>query len=498
MADVVTHHMADTERKSAEAPDKRLAMFAGIIVFLVLIPFWLFLYTMTPEGDAQPGAPLMAVIFVAGVRLVWILGSSERHLYEMVFWLFVYVFLGVAPFVQARLGLEPDTTDHLSGAHFDDALLVVVVGCIAWIVGSTLAARRPLSTASSFVSRISPARSQAFFAGTLVVTIYYVLSVGPAVLFQSREALELAQFTAWTNPALANLITTAVPMALAVAYVAQVQAIAQPATRSTPGSKALVFLNVVVMFVVVNPISSPRYVFGTVLLAVVATAGAYATLARFRAVTFGTVLSLIFLFPVADMFRRLSGDETLSFDPVRAMLTGDFDSFAQIMNATEYVDELGTRSGHQLLGALLFWVPRSIWAQKPEATGIVLAHYKGYWFDNLSAPIWAEFFIDGGWVLLVLGMFFLGYFFRFVDRRTEIRLRVHRMPSVLGCITPFFLLLVWRGSLMVTIAGLLVLVVSTMLVTARDQGDAAPSSVPSRDGWPPVLEAQAPSQGGWR
>ena len=39
---------------------------------------------------------LTITLVLAGARFAWIVGRPERHLHEMVLWLFVYVFLGAA------------------------------------------------------------------------------------------------------------------------------------------------------------------------------------------------------------------------------------------------------------------------------------------------------------------------------------------------------------------------------------------------------------------
>lgn len=254
-------------------------------------------------------------------------------------------------------------------------------------------------------------------------------------------------------------------MGLLVAYVAQTQALSQPAVTPTPFARVLVGLNLVALLLCVNPVSSPRYVFGTVLLAVVATAGAYATLRGFRIMTCVAVLGFILLFPLADMFRRVAGGRGLDFGPINAFASGDFDSFAQIVNAAEYVEENGIAWGEQMAGTLLLWIPRAVWPEKPVPTSWLLADFKGYNFNNLSAPIWAEFLVDGGWPLLLLGMFFLGYLFRRVDRRADVSARDNRTPGLLACILPFYMVIIYRGSLMGVSAGLLVILVGAVLVS---------------------------------
>jgi hypothetical protein len=116
----------------------------------------------------------------------------------------------------------------------------------------------------------------------------------------------------------------------------------------------LAFLTLLAVLYSVNPISSPRYYFGTVILTVIAALGAYATPARVRTSSLGFLLALFLLFPVADIFRSTTG--TVSFDPLRALTTGDFDGLIQLINTLRYIDLEGITWGMQFLGVLLFWV----------------------------------------------------------------------------------------------------------------------------------------------
>lgn len=505
----MTTEVSDTGTAGAEKlpngrVDKRITAWVGALLLMVGIPAWMYFKTTMPAGNPQDFLPLLLVIELAALRLVWVLGSSERHLYEMVFWMFVYVFLGVAPYVQMRLGVEPGTTPDLNAAYYTGVTMAVLVGCLMWMAGSTIGARWKDKDRSPITFVVDQRRSQMFFGAVLMATFYYLISIGPSVLFESRTAMAEAYARAWPTPAVSNLITTAVPLALLVSFVAQVQALARPDVTATVLSRILVVVNFVVMFICINPITSPRYVFGTVLLAVASTAGAFSTLLRFRMMTFATVLGFIFLFPLADMFRHISFGDRIVFDPIGSMLSGDFDSHAQVVNAFEYVDENGFTWGRQLMGAILFWVPRAIWPDKPLATGIILADSKGYEFNNLSSPIWAELFVDGGWLFVVVGMFALGFLFRRLDQHVEVSLRVRRVPGLLACILPFFSVMAWRGSLMVAFSGLVVILVSAMIVTVvqpRDAFTVPRSKVPVISGTkvPVILGSKVPviSGDGW-
>ncbi|MCF4009281.1 hypothetical protein [Rheinheimera sp. UJ63] len=125
-------------------------------------------------------------------------------------------------------------------------------------------------------------------------------------------------------------------------------------------------------------------------------------------------LSVLFIFPLLNSFRRFSTNEEfklVSIGDLRFFVEGHFDSFqtfAQVMtnNIITY--------GNQLLIVLFFWVPRKYWPDKPLSSGVEIGQSLGAYFTNMSANIFAE-----GW----LNFGFLGAFL---------------FAICLGCITKFF------------------------------------------------------------
>jgi hypothetical protein len=91
------------------------------------------------------------------------------------------------------------------------------------------------------------------------------------------------------------------------------------------------------------------------------------------------------------------------------------------VNTLEFKNEIGTLFSNQFLGPLLFFVPRQTWPDKPLDTGIVLANFKGYAFSNLSAPMWAEFYISFSLIGLLLLFLLVGAYLRRLDLSFELR-----------------------------------------------------------------------------
>lgn len=117
------------------------------------------------------------------------------------------------------------------------------------------------------------------------------------------------------------------------------------------------------------------------------------------------IVALFVLFPFFNLFRRWSGD--LSFEWSMDFFNDiNFDA-SQLFMAT-IKDDLVTW-GSQLLGVLLFWVPRKFWPGKPEGSGhLIVQNHHGY-FDCVSMPYFAEGYINWGFLGLLLFVLFLSW-----------------------------------------------------------------------------------------
>jgi hypothetical protein len=88
-----------------------------------------------------------------------------------------------------------------------------------------------------------------------------------------------------------------------------------------------------------------------------------------------------------------------------AFNTLNYDAFSNMMATVDYVRVEGFSYGYQLLGSLLFFVPRSIWTSKPISTGELVGEHLvadyNFGFTNLSNPLISESFINFG----IIGLF---------------------------------------------------------------------------------------------
>jgi hypothetical protein len=414
----------------------------------------LLLTQATTHARADPAWPwALVVCLLAGANYAVIVARGLPCLYDMTFWMFVYVFFGLAPLVQLRTGDFPTTTPGLTAALNTHTFLVIVAGCVLWSLGRGLPRER---SESLLRTPAHPHRTPvvALASAALAVGWFYVLSVGPGAFVRSRSELFAARQAAWPDPSTLSLVTGVAYGLLLVSLSALVILLRQGG-RELRGLKAWSVAVGLTLVFAVNPVSSPRYLFGTVLLSILAMLGGFATTRRFRVSAVSVLIAMVLVFPYADHFRRAESGSLLNKGgPVQALSNGDYDSFAQVNNGLWYVETHGATLGRQAAGVVLFWVPRSVWPDKPLDTGVLLAQSRGYTFTNLSAPLWAELLVNGAWPAVLGGMYALG---RGV-RRWDAMARSRMAAAPLGAVLPFYMIILLRGSLLQATALLAALV----------------------------------------
>ncbi|MGN7147509.1 hypothetical protein ACTHQ6_00765 [Arthrobacter sp. SAFR-179] len=447
-----------------------LATVTGIALAFV-VP--IIIAMMTPESLYGEEWGVIASCVIGGLMVAFVTGSAQRRPFQMVTWVFIYVFLGIAPLVQIRMNVDPSTTRGLQDSLFGDASLIVLAAAAATIVGVFLARPSGQQEDQAEVQlRRSTVRAYLLSLVSLALFAYYASKVGPANLFASRADLQTIRELVWPDKTVNAVIGAGSSMGLLVSMISLIHLRQQ---QKVDGARRAFFFPLVVfvaLVVCVNPISTPRYIFGTAALALLAATGLYRTLARFRLVTLAFVASLIFVFPILDAFRNSLSEVSVDTSALDSLLSGDFDAFAQIVNTVEYVQRNGITNGNQLMGVIFFWVPRSFWPDKAVDTGTLLANMKGYWFTNLSAPLPAELFINGGWAALIVGMLVFGFAIRRWDSSMNRMITKGQAPSILGCIMPFYMLILLRGSLLQAVAYMAVILASAAFVAPRKVRDA--------------------------
>lgn len=389
------------------------AVIVGLIAIFVVAPH--------PTAAGWIGLLIVAACMAALYHATTATGFRPV---AVMFWAFVLVWVGFAPLLQIRDSRLPWPDDLLTDL-FLPAQLILAAAIAAYWLGYSRRPRRSWHRAAPAHARVRVTAGSAMLvtAGTAVLALVAIpLTGGLLVRFQTRDAvvaaLAKAGLASGPDQAMAgvlNVLPSAASLAalvlclLCLRYKAYVS---ERSRRMVLGSTVVaVLLNVIFN----NPLSASRFISLSTLLAAVLAGVRFTTQLRRTLFSVVTFCGLAFVYPLANVFRNAEQRDLLRIG-ANAYYTNDFDGFQQTVNTLYHVEAGGHTFGHHLLSAILFWIPRSIWHDKALPAGFPVAADRGYPFQNLALPLWAEIFLEFSWIGVVVVFFLYGYLARRMDR----------------------------------------------------------------------------------
>lgn len=130
-----------------------------------------------------------------------------------------------------------------------------------------------------------------------------------------------------------------------------------------------------------------------------------------------------------------------------------YDAFANFMGAIKYYQVENVKIGYQLLGSILFFVPRSIWPTKPlssgEEVGWFLLNDYSLHFVNISQPFIGEGWINFGFIGILIFPIVFAYIFYFFYKWSQDK---DKLKNVAYVFFSYHLIYLLRGDLMSGIA----------------------------------------------
>jgi hypothetical protein len=418
-----------------------------------------------------------AIAGLAAWRLaIHVLDGVPRPL-DLSVWVFVYVWMGLAPMAQQVTGTGPPLRSPAETRYSLIAVAIIILGLAAYVTAQGTARRRPVSTAQPSV--IDLKRLTLLSLAAFPLAAIYLQSIGGVgVAFSTRQELTESVVSAGliseASKSSGAIIGAVGSTPVFVAFLAWSVVLRRLPPQERPPFVWLMWAALAALMVVVNnPISNSRYWFGTILIALL-----FAVWPTLRAGYRGLVVVALFtaavLFPYTDYFRYEPVYRQATSGSVLQVMSakGDYDAQAQLTNTVDFVDSSGLFYGQQALGALLFWVPRSVWPDKPVDTGTILATYARSTNLNLSAPLWSEAYIDFGLAGVVLAFLALGYAVGRLDLSyaTAARWTGAHWALIAAPVAAGYLFIILRGSLLQAMGRALALALCLLWLRRRVRG----------------------------
>ncbi|AZG16088.1 hypothetical protein [Cupriavidus pauculus] len=406
----------------------------------------------------SPMLLLSTVLLTATVVMHWFVHGRERHpsLADAGVLLFEILFLVVAPVVQrayfdgvmvntATLEEAPAVATNLLCTLF----IMVYVGMRGYI------GRHDRHRPPNRRPHAAPPRPAPRLTVPRAFVMVGIAGLAAALSWQSIDLRAQAEIIEVTPQYLLQqkyLCFLPVPMLLMLVNVKGMKLLRQPFWLMVA-----LFLLVCVLFAQ-NPLIEKRNAIGPVYLTLVLLMVRWFSRTSRRQAATLLLMTGVF-FPLLSVFTHVdltAWHPTDVLDPwlyFEHFLDLHYDAWANICTVLEMVSRDGAHYGQQLMGSLLFFVPHTLWENKPHATGIdigqfLMAYYK-LDFDNLSAPLIAEAYID----FLVPGVIAyavaLAWVVRLLDRLFHGDNPVARPASIYFSL---FLIFALRGALMIAMA----------------------------------------------
>ncbi|MFJ8085449.1 hypothetical protein ACIQ6Y_33335 [Streptomyces sp. NPDC096205] len=479
------------------------------VVLLVLLPG---LILQSDGAHLSVALAVQGVVLVhTGVALVRVLTATTVQLVALGFWVFAYIWLGLAPLAQLATDAFPWSYRAGEGTALI-AVAVIEVGLLAHSAGTAVAARRERTRAARSAAcspgpverllsrRLAPWRLLSLCGLALVLAVLLVPGQpgGLAAYFTSRQALREAGSADGSGDAFLSVLRSwclSVPALWALLGLLHVPR-APGGDRLLRTARHLLLPLLFALNVVVNnPVSKPRFWFGTIVLTLLFAMPRLCRPRAFRVIAATLMTTVLLVFPYSDYF-RYSDREQFTVVSLSAQFTtnGDYDAFQQVQTGIDFARGQGF-SPQDVLGPVLFAVPRSVWPDKPGDTGIALAQYAGYDFVNLSAPLWIESYLWAGPPAVAAVFFLLGAIGRRLDDvHHRLRDRAGTLATLLVPALAFYQMIFLRGSLLGIVGPLALLVTVPLLITTP--AARAPRLVPSAPPTAPTRPAQLPATGG--
>ena len=403
--------------------------FVSYCIFLtlgVVLPLLILGNEENPHWNlASIGALLIALVSSLRLSLMVYRGVVQPLL--LTFWVFVCFWLGLATFAQT-LSNDFFWLGYYSTWLQAQGVFVILFGLAMYEYGRKRSLLFKLSRFSIQLT-ITPIRIYVLSCFAIFVSVYAMMKLGGlAEVMVTRMEYSIAVYK---SGAFSKANALMLQVALRVPpYVALLIAWFTWCNRKTMLTK---FKDRVLLFIVVvgllllnlitnYPLALPRYWLGTIVLSLLFITFKHTkyTMANW---VMGFIGVLLIVFPLTSQFRSMKTGDSFSTEAIGEIVSrfyhGDFDAYQQLLNTLIVVTRDGYCFGNNFLGALLFWVPRSVWHNKPLSSGQTISEGMMYHYTNLSEPLWAEAYYALGYVGVGVILYGYGYCSGLIDNEYQ-------------------------------------------------------------------------------
>lgn len=320
--------------------------------------------------------------------------SKSRYFITLkeVVYLFTMLFLSIVPFFQYVLDIQIWSQARYKDISHIKANLLIILFLLSYKACYSSFRVKFKKESPIEIGGLGFVRMSILLLSVVIILIFSYGDLG--IIFEGRNQFETARLN--KNNTIHNLIEMASRTTIFFSVVLNLKYYKLFGNLS---SKIFLFINLTIMLVLVSPFVIPRYLTITFYLPILLILFNPYKVREWSKVAF--ILIVLVLFPLFGALRKGFGYWDTNI--LKTILeTGSFDSYEMLVLGVEHYSTADFSNGFQLLGSILFFVPRILWADKPIGTGETLAIEQGFPFTNVSFPFVAEGYGNFGIIGVVL------------------------------------------------------------------------------------------------
>lgn len=446
-----------------------------ISFFAMLIAMVSFVFIVLPISHAMQRSVLVSLQFliigiVAGGNLLIEIQKQPFSL-AIVHWFFLFTFFFCGGFTQfATDKFLWNLSASLSEVKLANWIILLWEGCFIFAYNNWRFLRWSNIIKNKKFTRycISEWKLAVIILVLFISGVYPVLRAGFKVyivrtMFDENAIYQLIKIKA--------LKTVTYSMIAGTALWSSLSAISHFKQSKSPTSILLMLLASIALLLNVPPFAVPRFevaaIYGGLLLF------HWDKMRKSKVFIYSLAVGLLILFPLLNAFRGTETELITSEGIWRSLgnvsgnfTRADYDAYSMLIYSIRYVREFGVVLGQQLLGALLFFIPRVVWPNKPVGSGAMIIEKMAIGVHpNVSCPIVAEGYLNFGIIGVVIFSFVLANATKSFDQyfwQQAKNMQLAFIPMLYTCTLPFLLFML-RGDLMSTFAFFSGFVVSLFL-----------------------------------
>lgn len=375
-------------------------IFFKIIIFLILCVSFFLVYINLNEKYNQ-SIFISNFILLILISFFMVFGDKYNYSINKLFYLYSYFFLGIAPILQYSYKINFWTNKDILEKEYLKLNIVLIISLMFYQILYYLFSKRKNNKLENYFLKNFSLKNKKLKKSLLIIlplivlflTLYRLNFNFILLFFNTNLKSSMSKYSQINNLIYDNFIAIIPFLCLVIFKILKIK-------------NKIIEIYLLIIFLLVNfPTALSRYAVARVYIPIIIL---YSKILRkYFMLNFTIIFGLLYLFPFLNQFRYFKSFKSIKFNLDFGMfLEGHFDSY---QNFLRVINENIITNGKQLLGVILFWVPRSIWKEKPIGSGAFLAKKANLIYSNIAMNYFGEGYINFGYIGIILFIIFIAY-----------------------------------------------------------------------------------------